>query len=118
MDWCPGTVVFRLELDRLISYKQHWLILQIWDILHNDFFLLSEVSSLDLNRSEAPYHSGRGFTGVISDNEALYSDRGAHRFMAWSDLVAMVVRWYYGFEVVQGRSEEDRWERIERCYGC
>ena len=51
---------------------------------------------------------------MMSDTEALYSDRGAHRFMPWSDLVAMVVRSYYGFEV-QGGSEEDR--SIERCYG-
>jgi hypothetical protein len=29
---------------------------------------------------------------MISDNLALYSDRGAHRFIPWGDLVAMVVR--------------------------
>ena len=46
---------------------------------------------------------------MISDKEALDSDRGAHRFMLWSDVVAMVVRSHYGFEV-----REDRWERIDR----
>ena len=72
---------------------------------------------MDLNRSEAPYHSGRGFRGVISDNEALDSDRGAHRFMPWSDVVAMVVRSHYGFEVwcredqkrIDGRRSIEGW---------
>ena len=36
-------------------------------------FLLVEMSGMDLNESEAPYHSGRGFKGMINDNEALYS---------------------------------------------
>ena len=64
---------------------------------------------MDLNRSEAPYHSGRGFRGMISDKEALDSDRGAHRFMPWSDVVAMVVRSRSHYEV---RCSEDQ-ERIE-----
>ena len=37
LDWCPGPVVFPLYLYRLISYKQHQFILQIWDILQSDF---------------------------------------------------------------------------------
>jgi hypothetical protein len=49
LDWCPGVVLFPLQLYRLTSYIQHQLILQIWDILHNDFLLLPEVSSMDLN---------------------------------------------------------------------
>ena len=48
LDWCPGPVVLPLQLYRLTSYKQHQIILQIWDILHNDF-LLSEMSGIDLN---------------------------------------------------------------------
>jgi len=92
LDWCPGPVVFPLQLYLLTPYKQRQLILQIWDILHNDFLLVSEMSSVDLNRSEAPYHSGRGFGGIISDNAALYSHRDAHRFIPRGDLVAMVVR--------------------------
>ena len=49
----------------------------------------------------------------MSDNEALYSYQGAHRFMPLGELVAIVVRLHYGFEV-QGGSEEDRLERIDR----
>ena len=45
---------------------------------------------MDLNRSEAPYHSGRGFKGMMSDNEALYSYRCAHRFIPRGELVAML----------------------------
>ena len=37
LDWCPGPVVFPLQLYLLTLDKQHQLILQIWDILHNDF---------------------------------------------------------------------------------
>ena len=49
MDWYPSQVVFPLQLYRLASYKQHQLIFQIWDILHNDFLLLFEMSGMDLN---------------------------------------------------------------------
>ena len=37
LDWCPGPVIFSLHLYLLTPYKRYQLILQIWDILHNDF---------------------------------------------------------------------------------
>jgi len=49
LDWCPRPVVFPLQFYRFISYSQHQLILQIWNILHNDFFLVPEMSSMNLN---------------------------------------------------------------------
>ena len=49
LDWRPGLIVFPLQLYRLTSYKQQQLILQIWDILHNDFLLVSEMSNMDVN---------------------------------------------------------------------
>ena len=49
LNWYPGQVVFPLQLYRLAPYKQHQLIFQIWNILHNDFLLLFEMSSMDLN---------------------------------------------------------------------
>ena len=49
LDWYPGQVVFPLQLYRLASYKQHQLIFQIWDILHNDLLLLFKISNLVLN---------------------------------------------------------------------
>ena len=70
LGWCPGPVVFPLYLYLLTPYKQHQLIPQIWDILHNDFLSVPEMSDMDVNRSEAPYHSGRGFWCIISDNDA------------------------------------------------
>ena len=91
LDWGPGPVVFPLQLYLLTPYKQHQLIPQIWDILHNDFLLVLDLSNMDVNRSDAPYHSGRGFSDIISYNEARYNYRGAHRFIPRGDLVAMVV---------------------------
>jgi len=49
LDWYPGPVVFPLQLNSHATYKQRRLILQIWDILHNDFFSLSEMSDMDLD---------------------------------------------------------------------
>ena len=49
LDWCPGLVVFPLQLYGLTSYKQHQRILRIWDILHNDFLLVFDMSDMDLN---------------------------------------------------------------------
>ena len=45
-DWCPGLVVFALQLYGLTSYKQHQRILQIWDIFHNDFLLVFDISDM------------------------------------------------------------------------
>ena len=50
------------------------------------------MSYMDLDWSEVPHHSGRGFWSMISDNAALYNRRDAHRLNAWGGLVAMVVR--------------------------
>ena len=111
-DWYPGEAVFPLQLYRLTSYIQHQLIFQIWDIVHNDFLLLSEMSGMDLNRSEAPYHPGRGFRGMISYNEELYSHRVAHKLIPCSDSFAIAVR-SQGFDM-QERSGEVRGEG--RCW--
>ena len=49
LDWCPGPAIFLLQLYGLTSYKQHQLILQIWDIFHNDFLLVPDMSDMALN---------------------------------------------------------------------
>ena len=53
LGWCPGPVVFRLQLYLLIFYKQPQLIDQIWVVLDCDFCMLPKMSHLGLDRSEA-----------------------------------------------------------------
>jgi len=43
--------------------------------------------------------------GIISDNAALHGHRGAHKFIVWGALVAMVVRFAVRFA---GRRGADR----------
>jgi len=49
LGWCPGQVVFPLQWNLLISYKQPQLILQPWDVLQCNCYMLPEMSHLDLN---------------------------------------------------------------------
>lgn len=47
--WCPGQVVFPLQVSLLISYKQPQRILHPWDVFQCDFCMLPEMNGMDLD---------------------------------------------------------------------
>jgi hypothetical protein len=57
---CPGPVIFPLYNSFLISYKQPERILPIRDILQPNFWMLREMSGVDLNRSETSHRPSGG----------------------------------------------------------
>ena len=92
--WCPGEVVFSLQSQLLVSYKQPKRIVPIWDALgceiskriapmlaalDDDFCMSPEVSSTGVNGSEAPHDLGRGVY-LLSAMMVLSGIAVAHRF--------------------------------------
>ena len=59
--WYPRPVDFSLHIDLPISYKQLELILRIWDTLKCDFYVVPEVSDMNVACSEAPHHPSIGY---------------------------------------------------------
>ena len=55
LSWRPGLVVFPLYFPLHIFYKQPQRILQIWNVFQYDICALAEMSSMDVNRGEAPH---------------------------------------------------------------
>ena len=49
LDWCPGVVVFHLQLALHISYKQPQRISPMWNVFQYDFCMLGEMSGMDVN---------------------------------------------------------------------
>ena len=47
--WCPGVVVFRLNFSLPVVYKQPQHIRPIWNVLQCDFYMLAEMSGVDVN---------------------------------------------------------------------
>ena len=53
--WCPGVVVFHLNFSLPVVYKQPQHICPIWNVLQCDFYMLAEMSGVDVNWGEAPH---------------------------------------------------------------
>ena len=80
LGWCPGPVVFRLQLYLLIFYKQPQLIGLIWVVLDCDLCMLPEMSRVDLDWSEVAHRLGRGSEYDERESARMRaSRRGAHR---------------------------------------